>query len=223
MTVYISAIKPRPVERQKVEKWLHDLNSDSFPTRNAAFAELEKLGNDAKPSLRAALQGQPTPEVRRRVELLLDKLPSFDLSDVEIPKGISVISVGDLIAKGLHELKDADQNVRSLAIQDLSALARFSDKIVPALVDVFAKDKDAHIRQIATVCLANAGVRAKVAMPTLKKGLNDPDVNIRNACQGTLNRLASAADSPDQQERIRREMAIVKEINELKTATGRSD
>jgi len=223
MTVFISAIKPRPVERQQVEKWLHDLDSDSFTTRAAAYGELQKLGNNAKPLLRAALQGQPTLEVRRRVELLLDKLPNFDLSDVKIPKGINVLSVGDLIAKGLHELKDPDQNVRGLAIQDLSALARFSDKIVPALVDVFAKDKDTHIRQIVAVCLANVGVRAKVAMPVLKQGLDDPDATIRHACQKALKRLASVKDTPDEQERITRELAIVKEIDEWKKATGRTD
>jgi hypothetical protein len=207
------------VERQKFDKWLHDLDSISFSTRTSAQEELQKLGNDAKPLLRAALQAKPTLEVRRRVEWLLGNLPSFDLNDVEVPKGIIVIRVGDQIAKGLTELKHPDRNVRNLAIQDLSCLARFSDQIVPALVDVFATDRDAQIRQVAVVCLGSIGVRAKVAMSTLEKGLDDPDLNIRNACQNALNRLAGAEDTPDQQERIRRELAILQEINQMKVAT----
>lgn len=223
MTVHVSALKPRTVEREHVEKWLRDLNSDSFATRTAAHDELQKLGNDAKPLLRAALQAPQTLEMRRRVEALLDRLPSFDLTDLEIPKGVVVLSVGDMIAQGLQELKDPDRNVRRRALQDLSDLARFSDKIVPALVEIFEKDKDIHIRQIAAVCLAHAGVQAKPALPTLKQGLDDPDANIRYTCQNALKRLASAEDPPDQAERIRQELAIAKEINEVKKATGGND
>jgi RNA polymerase sigma factor (sigma-70 family) len=223
MTVYISALKPRPVDRQQFDKWLRDLNSDSFPTRAAATAELQKLGNDAKPLLNAALAAKPTVEMRRRIESLLDKLPSFDLADLEIPKGVVVISVGDLVAKGIQELKDPNRNVRSLAMQDLSRLARFSDKVVPTLVEIFEKDKDVHMRQIAAICLGQAGAQAKPAASALKQGLHDPDANIRHTCQNVLNRLANAVDAPDQPERIRRERAILKEINELRKATDGND
>src|SRR5260370_3103717 len=220
MTVHISAMKPRPVERQHVEKWLRDLNSDSFPTRTAAHDELQRLGNDAKPLLHAALQAPQTLEMRRRLEALLDRLPSFDLTDLEIPKGVVVFSVGDMIAKGLQELQDPNRNVRSRALQDLSGLARFSDRIVPTLVEIFEKDKDVHMRQIAAVCLAHVGVQSKPAVPPLKQGLDDPDANIRHTCQDALKRLANAEDTPDQAERIRQELAIAKEINELKNAAG---
>src|SRR5262245_44235735 len=59
LTVYISALKPRPLERKQVEKWLGELHSDSFKIRERAGQELQKLGNDAKPFLREALRGQP--------------------------------------------------------------------------------------------------------------------------------------------------------------------
>jgi hypothetical protein len=220
MTVYISAIKPRPLAPQHIEKWLKDLDSDLFPARAAADEALQKLGNDVKPMLRSALLAQTTLETRRRIQSLLDRLPGIDLTDLEIPKGIVVIGVDDLIAKGLQELKAPDRNVRSMAIQELSGLARFSDKVVPALVEIFEKDKDAHIRQVAALCLARAGTLAKSASPALKRGLDDPDANIRQTCQNTLQHLVNAEDTPEQQERLSHERAILRETIEFKKAAG---
>jgi RNA polymerase sigma factor (sigma-70 family) len=220
LTVFISALKPRPVERKQVEKWLGQLDSESFEVRAAASEELQNLGNDAKPLLRAALQAQPTVEMRRRIESLLNRLPSFDVADLEFPKGMVVNTASDLIAKGLEELKDADRNVRSLAIQDLSGLAFLSDEVVPALVEVFEKDKDAHIRQVAAACLGRLGHQAKPAVPILKQALEDPDANIRHTCGSALERIATAKDTPDQREQTRRDRAVAQEINEFKKATG---
>jgi hypothetical protein len=50
-----------------------DLDSDQFATREKAMRELESLGVEAAPILREALAGQPSVEVRRRAEELLDK------------------------------------------------------------------------------------------------------------------------------------------------------
>src|SRR5262249_19367635 len=107
MTVYINARKPQETPaRKSIEKWLVDLNNDSFETREKASRELEKLGNDAKPFLRAALKIQPAPEARRRIEGLLGKLREVDVTDLEIPEGTKILSVDDLLAIHLRALKD---------------------------------------------------------------------------------------------------------------------
>jgi WD40 repeat protein len=49
-----------------------DLDSDRFQVREKASRELEKLGPDASFALRAALRGNPSNEVRRRIQALLD-------------------------------------------------------------------------------------------------------------------------------------------------------
>lgn len=51
-----------------------DLDSDQFTVREKAQRELEILGKMAEPALRRALAGGASPEVRRRVERLLEKL-----------------------------------------------------------------------------------------------------------------------------------------------------
>jgi RNA polymerase sigma factor (sigma-70 family) len=56
----------------QVRRWITDLDSDEFAARAAAAGELEKLGQQAVPALREALEGKPSPEVRRRAESLLD-------------------------------------------------------------------------------------------------------------------------------------------------------
>src|SRR5262245_15341995 len=75
MTVYVNATKPHgKLDRKQIEKWLGDLNSDAFQTREKAGQELEKLGSNAKPFLREALKAKPGVEARRRIEALLEKL-----------------------------------------------------------------------------------------------------------------------------------------------------
>jgi hypothetical protein len=58
----------------RIARLLVDLDADEFSTREKATTELAKLGKVAEPQLREALQGQPSPEVRRRVEKLLEQL-----------------------------------------------------------------------------------------------------------------------------------------------------
>jgi hypothetical protein len=220
MTVYVSATRPRPLERKQVEKWLRDLNSESFKARENASQELQRLGNDAKPYLRAALKDQPTLEGRRRVETLLAKLSGIDVTDLTIPKGLTVVTPGDWLAEGLKALQNPDRNVRSIAIQDLGRLARYSDRVAPALVEVFKKDKDEHVRRVAAACLANHCARDKSVIPLFKEGANDRDAYIRDAFRTALERSANAKDAPGGAERLKRERRIVTEINEFKKAAG---
>jgi RNA polymerase sigma factor (sigma-70 family) len=216
MAIHIGTVKPRPVKRQKVDQWLQDLDSDQFDVREAAYEELRKLGNDAKPALRGALQPSIALERRRRIESLLDRLNSFDLADLEVPAGLIVAGADDLVAKALEELKHTDRNVRSAALQDLSRLARWSDKVVPALIEVFENDKDLHLRQVAAACLGDAGVAAESALPALQRGLKHTDTNLRSTCRDALERLAEDNETPAKLERLRHEQAIALEIRAWK-------
>jgi RNA polymerase sigma factor (sigma-70 family) len=61
------------VDARRVARLVKDLDSDRFAVREAATADLEQLGEGAAPALRKALDGQPSLEVRRRVQRLLGK------------------------------------------------------------------------------------------------------------------------------------------------------
>ena len=58
---------------------IHKLDDERFEVRQQATQELQRLGVAALPAMRLALAGEPAPEVRRRLEQLLegaDELPS---------------------------------------------------------------------------------------------------------------------------------------------------
>ncbi len=61
-------------EAQRIGRLLADLDSNDFAVRTKAETELEALGDLAESALRKALEGQPSLEVRRRVEGLLKNL-----------------------------------------------------------------------------------------------------------------------------------------------------
>jgi WD40 repeat protein len=63
---------------EQMRKLIADLDSPRFAVREAAQKALAELGEAAVPSLRAALVGNPSPEVRQRLLAILDRpsLPS---------------------------------------------------------------------------------------------------------------------------------------------------
>jgi hypothetical protein len=66
-----------PTDAKHVARLLADLGSKRFAVRRRATQELAKLQELAEPALRKVLEGQPSLEVRQRVERLLAKLTSL--------------------------------------------------------------------------------------------------------------------------------------------------
>lgn len=64
-------LQPATLDTKRIEKLLSDLASDSFPARDSATRELMRLRYWMEPRLRRALQGQPSLELRRRIEAIL--------------------------------------------------------------------------------------------------------------------------------------------------------
>jgi WD40 repeat protein len=56
-----------------VRQLIKELDADDFATRENASKELKKIGKPAEPLLRKALDGNPSAEVRRRIEALLEE------------------------------------------------------------------------------------------------------------------------------------------------------
>jgi hypothetical protein len=61
----------------EVARLLADLDSDQFDKREKADKALEELGDSVEPALLEALKNQPSPEMKRRLEELLDKALSW--------------------------------------------------------------------------------------------------------------------------------------------------
>jgi WD40 repeat protein len=67
-------LRPVPAyDARQVARWVADLDSEEFAVRQRASRELEKLDELAEPALKRA-KDSPSAEVRRRVQLLLERL-----------------------------------------------------------------------------------------------------------------------------------------------------
>jgi WD40 repeat protein len=63
-------------EHDKFKQWIDELDSDRFQVRENAMKELTSSGELAEAALREALARRVSPEARRRVTQVLDKLPT---------------------------------------------------------------------------------------------------------------------------------------------------
>ncbi len=73
--LFAERLQPAPaVDGQHIARLVADLDGKSFTVRRQATQELEKLGELAQAALEKTLEGQPSLEVRRRVEKLVEKL-----------------------------------------------------------------------------------------------------------------------------------------------------
>lgn len=85
-------LKPAaPVDPELVARWLADLNSDNFRTRQQATQELERLGEETIPALQKALADKPALETRTRLDQLLDKAQR--LPPPEAMRGLRAVEV----------------------------------------------------------------------------------------------------------------------------------
>jgi WD40 repeat protein len=68
-------LKPAaPLDPKLLARLITDLESSEFEARDKATKELAKLGDRAEVALRKALEGEPSPELRKRVEGLLEQI-----------------------------------------------------------------------------------------------------------------------------------------------------
>lgn len=70
-TVPFVAQQLAPVDAQRIGRLIRDLDSDQFALREQAMTELARCAEQVEPALRRALKGQPSLELRRRVNELM--------------------------------------------------------------------------------------------------------------------------------------------------------
>jgi WD40 repeat protein len=124
-------VRPAEVDAARIAKLLTALESDEFESREAASRELSKLRELAEPAVRKALEAKPSPEARRRLEGLTDKLDgpvtipeqARDLRCVEVLEHI-----GSADARGLLDELGKGAGGARLTREAKAALARLSQR-----------------------------------------------------------------------------------------------
>lgn len=67
-----------------IAQWIRELGSTNFALRNRANATLQKLGTAVEPDLRESVARAPDVETKRRIEELLDRIASQQLTTEEL-------------------------------------------------------------------------------------------------------------------------------------------
>src|SRR5262249_41096765 len=89
-----------------------------------ATHELEKLGRLARPKLQQVLAGRPSPEVRQRVEAILQRLEQSTLSPEEVRgwRAVEILEhIGTSAAREVLERIGREGSDNSLLVQDARA------------------------------------------------------------------------------------------------------
>jgi RNA polymerase sigma factor (sigma-70 family) len=122
------------VDAQQVSRLLADLDSDHFNVREKASAALEKLGEPIEAELRKVLDGQPSAEVRRRVERLLVNFQPANLSGerLRITRAMEVLEALETTdARELLQTLAKGAAGASLTQDAKAALDRLAKRSVP--------------------------------------------------------------------------------------------
>jgi WD40 repeat protein len=96
-------------DAKKLAAWIADLGSDDFERRQQAEQELDRLDEAAGPALQKAVAAKVPLEARRRIEGLLKKLNSADLS-AETLRSVRAVQVLETIGS-----KEAQAILQALA------------------------------------------------------------------------------------------------------------
>jgi hypothetical protein len=102
LTMLRERLRPaRVADGQTVGQLLTKLDADDFAVREKATQELAQLGHVVIPALRAVLEGEPSPEAKRRIKSVLKKLEqskAYQLISPDERRAIRAIEVLERIA-----------------------------------------------------------------------------------------------------------------------------
>jgi RNA polymerase sigma factor (sigma-70 family) len=70
-------------DSEKIDRWIAELNANDFAVRQKASVALERVGEQTHVALRRALAGNPSLEVRRRIERILEATADEDASPAQ--------------------------------------------------------------------------------------------------------------------------------------------
>jgi WD40 repeat protein len=121
----------KPVDTRRIEQLIADLDGGRFQVREQATNGLAALVEHAGPALRKALAGGPSPEARRRLEALLDRLDGGSLS-AETVRQIRTVealeSIANLEARRLLEKLAAGHTETRLTQEAKAAAGRLAKR-----------------------------------------------------------------------------------------------
>jgi hypothetical protein len=126
---------PRP-DSSRLARLIRDLDNKEFMVRESATHELEHRGEPAEAALRQALGARPSPEVRRRIERILETHKRERLhpppEQQRLTRAVEVLEqIGNPAARRLLEALSQGAPEASFTLDAQGALHRLSQRTTP--------------------------------------------------------------------------------------------
>jgi len=152
------------------------LNHSNYYTRMSALIALQRIGPEAKgsaPALFKVLASDPDPRVRLTA---FQTIGSLRLRNAEVFPAVT------------NALSDGDRSIRVEVLHWLTGTGIEPSKLAPVFVDQL-RGSDPIVKTVAMRELAWMKIDVTNAIPFLEQLTNDPDVQVKLAARGTLERL----------------------------------
>ena len=218
LTVYIAEPPPPALADPKAaRKWIADLGSDDFKTRDRASRELAPLGPPAAAELRAGLAGKPSAEARDRIERLLEGVSQVIRPDVlELPAGVSVVCLDDFLAQDRKDLTSKDPQVRAHGARWIGYRDAPAEEILPDLEKVLKTETESSVLVGAAYTAYYLGPAAKPLLPALRDAAAKADKTHASVFAQMIERIEKGtAEPPVPEAEAKRRAMIRKGIREL--------
>lgn len=117
----------------------------------------------------------------------------IDLAKLEVPKGVKLLSVGDLSERARQGIESKDKSVRGWCAGVIAHLDAHDAKN-QAAIEGLLKDEDDWVRLNAAGSIALFGAKAKSALPALKACLESKDKNLQTSAQKSIDAIEAAKE-----------------------------
>ena len=139
----------------------------------------------------------------------------LDLTKLDIPDGLALVSIDELSARTREAIDSTNQNVRGWMAGVLVGLDSF-DPANLATLEKQLTDKSDWVRLNAAGSISQFGSQAKSAVPALKECLERPDENLKTAARKAIETIESAPNRSEQAQAHAEGLKAIKEFLEAR-------
>jgi len=130
---------------------------------------------------------------------------AIDLDKVEIPKGVTLLSVSEVKKRTLEGLKSKDKTVRGWGAGVLASLDAYDPASRDALAALLS-DPDNWVRLNAVHSLPTFGKMAQTTLPLIRRNLETDDKSLKEAAEQSIQKIEQAPAAPDLERQHREQL-----------------
>jgi hypothetical protein len=217
LIIHVTApVPPPPPDPAAVKKWIGELNSDDFKTREQAGKKLTDGGPSVAGLVREALKGKLSADARDRLDRVLAEVTTVVSLDVlELPADVPVIGVDRLLERNRKELSNKDHYVRGYAAGGLLRRGVTAEEVLPDLEKLLTTEAHEYPIRCATGTASYLGEAGKPLLPALRKLLKSNDTNMKNAAEYAIDTIEKAKPDATPEAEVKARAALRREIRDF--------